>query len=64
MHASTNNRSLAMPAIMQPKTVNVVSLAALRNTPLPKPVPQVDATKKPGKSFFDYLRIALSAPVA
>jgi len=53
-----------MPAIMQPKTVNVVSLAALRNTPLPKPVPQVDATKKPGKSFFDYLRIALSAPVA
>jgi hypothetical protein len=53
-----------MPAIMQPKTVNVASLVAVRNAPLPRPVPQVDAAKKPGKSFFDYLRIALSAPVA
>jgi hypothetical protein len=53
-----------MPAIMQSKTVNVASFAALRKAPLPKPEPQVAAAKKPGKSFFDYVRIALSAPAA
>ena len=52
-----------MSAIMQPKTVNVASLAAQRKAPLPKPAAQVTAGKKPGKSFLDYLRIALAAQV-
>ena len=51
-----------MPAIIQPKTVNVTSLAAQRKAPLPKPAAQI-AAKKSGKSFLDYLRIALSAQV-
>ena len=50
-----------MPAIMQPKTVNVASPAAQRKAPLPKPPAQAAADKKPGKSFLDYLRIAFSA---
>ena len=49
-----------MPAIMQPKTVNVPSRIAQRKMPLPKPAAQVAADKKPGKSFLDYLRVALS----
>jgi hypothetical protein len=52
-----------MPAITQPKTVLVASSSAVRNAPLTKPAPQVVAGKKPGKSFLDCLRIALSAQV-
>jgi hypothetical protein len=64
MHNKLKNRSVPMPAIMQPKTVNVASLAAQRKAPLPKPATQVAAAKKPGKSFLDCLRLALSAQMA
>jgi hypothetical protein len=53
-----------MPAIMQQKTVNVASFAAPRQAPLPKAAPRLAAAKTPRKSFFDFLRIALSAPMA
>ena len=49
-----------MPALMQPKFVNIAS----RKVVQPKPVEPVAAAKKSAPSFLDYLRIALTGVAA